>query len=144
MAAYLSYQVVDWSAGAMAAALSSLTPAGGWTPDASRPSPRAISDAVPDGTVVETDAAFAERCGWTFDHWRITEEDLTDGTRTVRTSQNNPLRHSLAFAGDSHWYSVTFEAFGFYNGTGKVMVSYLDRSKVIRTAGAPVKIFVDQ
>ena len=30
-----------------------------------------------------------------------------------------------------------------YSGTGKIMVSYNDHSKVIRTADAPIKIFID-
>lgn len=143
MAALVSYLVIDWNAGTMAAGFSSLTPVSGWTQQASR-TPRSIDDTVPAGTVLETDAEFAERCGWTFDHWRITMSDLTAGTESVSTSQDNPVRHILSALEDGRWYSVTFEAFGVYNGTGKILVSCNDHTKAIRTADAPVKIFIDQ
>ena len=144
MAAIIAYQVIYMTPGALNPNFSSLTPVSGWTQKAMWNTPHSGGDVVPDGTVLVTDVEFSERCGWTFDHWRILEEDLTADTRVVRMSQDNPLHHSLSFAGNDHWYSISFEAFGTYNGTGKVLVSYSDHSKVIRTGDAPVKIFIDQ
>lgn len=132
------FAIFGTSPTALNAGFSTITHVGGGTVAVSRPQYLEVSN-VANGAVVIAELLFDELCGWTFDHWAIT--DLNGNVETVF---QNPYR--MMKQGDTayNWLTWGIEAFGTYNGTGKIMVSYNDHSKVIRTASSPVRIFIDQ
>lgn len=90
----------------------------------------------------------AEACGWAFGSWTVTYNNLTTGETAIVQSlvANYPVDFSALPTPPSDGDSIeaVLVANMTYNGTGKIMVSYNDHSKVIRTANSPVKIFIDK
>ncbi len=123
--------------GGMNPAFSALTHVSGGTVVQALPQYVEVTN-VTTGLPVIVNVFFDERCGWAFDRWEIT--DINGNVETVR---QNPYR-LMKYGNEAYAFLAWgIEAFGTYAGTGKIMVSYNDHSKVIRTADAPVKIFID-
>lgn len=101
---------------------------------------------VPPGAIGRA-YEFGEFCGWTFDSWTVTYRNLTTGeTATVQSLAANywvDFSNLPTPASDGDSIEAVLVANMSYSGTGKIMVSYNDHSKVIRTADAPIKIFID-
>lgn len=88
-----------------------------------------------------------EYCGWTFDSWTVTYRNLTTGESAI--VQSRVANYWVDFsnlptpASDGDVIEAVLDAHMVYAGTGKIMVSYNDHSKVLRTADTPIRIFID-
>lgn len=96
--------------------------------------PHTLDGTMPAGSMVIAYAHFSEKCGWLFDHWDVTTQNLTRGTSSTVTVRDNPasVRVSLAGVSDGDSIAVFLRAFGTYNGTGKIMRSSVDGTKLLR------------
>lgn len=98
-------------------------------------------------TTIGVSEQMDELCGWTFDSWTVTYTNVTTGA--TATIQSRVANYSVDFSNlpvppsDGDVIEAVLDAHMVYTGTGRIMVSYSDHSKVLRTADAPIRIFID-